>query len=167
MWTYKRLGHLALGAALVVTLSAATHRASISPPPYRPSAARVPACANAGHAIALPSRFPARFPLPLHTAITSWQPREGGFMIGGIKPAHSTGGVLVSGVIPSADVVAAAHFFLAQLPHAGFSIVISEVDAPNDAEITFAGRGYLGRAVLLAMAGCPHAIILSVFTERS
>lgn len=166
-WNYGRPRRLALGAALAVALTGATRPANGLPPPYRPSAARVPACANAGRAIALPARFPAQFPLPLHTAITSQQPREGGFMIGGIKPAHSAGGVLVSGIVPATDVAAAAHFFLATLPRAGFSVVMSEVDAPNDSEITFEGRGYLGRAALLAIADCPRAIILSVFTERS
>jgi hypothetical protein len=88
-------------------------------------------------------------------------------MIGGIKPAHNAGGVLVSGIVPAPDVATAAHFFLDTLPRAGFSIGMSEVDEPNDAEITFEGQGYLGRAALLALADCPHAIILSVFTERS
>jgi hypothetical protein len=156
-----------VGAALVVALSGATRSATALPPPYRPSAARVPACAEAGRAIALPARFPAQFPLPLHTAVTSWQPRQGGFMLGGIKPAHSAGGVLVTGIMPAPDIAAAARFLLGTLPHAGFSIVMSEVDAPNDAEITFEGRGYLGRSALLAIADCPHAIILSIFTERS
>jgi len=121
---------------------------------YKKSAARTPACAQAGRAIALPRSFPAAFPFPPGTAITSNTPYGGD----PTKP-------VIGGVIPSSSFAAVVTFFVTQLPQAGFRLRDGDSEAA-EAESVFVGHGYIGRWRVRGLDTCPSAAILLVFAER-
>ncbi len=158
---------LALLVGLAAPLSAGTGTRAAGTAPYRPSAARVPACARVTHAIALPPGFPGLFPLPPHTAVTAWQRRAGGVAVGGVAPAHGGYAVLVEGIVPARDVASAARSLLDASPRAGFATIEAEVEPPSDAEGVYRGHGYLGRWLVHSLVDCPGAVILSILAERS
>ena len=121
---------------------------------YKRSAARAPACAHAGRAIALPRGFPASFPFPPGTAITSVI----GYRGDNTKP-------VISGIVPSTGFGPTVSFFLTGLPQAGFRLRDGEAEAA-EAESVFVGHGYIGRWRLRALDTCSSAMVLFVFAEQ-
>lgn len=121
---------------------------------YRRLTTQVPPCAHAGRAIALPRSFPASFPFPPGTAVTS----QIGYRGDQTKP-------VISGVVPSASFGSAVQFFLTQLPQAGYRLRDGDAEA-FEAESVFVGHGYIGRWRIRALDTCPSALVLFVFAEK-
>lgn len=120
---------------------------------YTPSAARLPACAHAGKAIAMPSGFPADFPFPDGSAITS------------AKKALKV--TVVKGVIPITSFKDTASFFTREVRNAGFKVLYSEADPPRDAEGSYRGHGYAGRWTLEHLPACSEAVAFAAFAQPS
>ncbi|HEX8918460.1 MAG TPA: hypothetical protein VF898_08150 [Chloroflexota bacterium] len=110
-------------------------------PVYRPSAARIPACAHAGKAVSFPQHFPASFPVPSGTAITG-------------KRVPIGGGIAATGFVPMHSFAATVHFIPTQLPKVGFTVLHLEIDTPHDSEGSYQGHGYVGGWSLRAISGC-------------
>jgi hypothetical protein len=121
---------------------------------YVPAAAKIPSCAHAGKAIALPSAFPHQFPFPAGTDIDATHPLF----------THQIG---IYGFVPSHTFAETVNFFKNQVPKQGFKLVDFEVDSPNDSEGTYQGHGKLGRWQLRSMPSCKGAMIFSVSSEPS
>jgi len=141
-------------------LNVATPTGGVKPPGpstryvYKQPAAHTPSCAHTGRAIALPRSFPASFPVPPGTSITS----QIGYRGDNTRP-------VISGVIPSASFGSTVTFFLTQLPRAGYSIRNGESEA-FEAESVFLGHGYIGRWRVRALDTCSAAMLLFVFAEK-
>lgn len=121
---------------------------------YDAAAAHLPACAGAGRAVALPAHFPAQFPFPRGTAITSSGP-----LSFGVK------GVGIHGFVPSTSFAVTVNFFKMEVPHTGFKLLHFEVDTPHDSEGTYSGYGRVGVWQLRAIAGCPGAMRFDASSE--
>lgn len=107
----------------------------------------LPGCAGTGARIERPSDFPAAFPLPPGTVMTSEERRSGGRLI-----LHT--------LAPS-DAKAVALFFERELPAAGFRLTGGESE-PGEAEANYEGSGYVGRWKVQDVDGCPGAVSLDV-----
>lgn len=107
----------------------------------------LPACAGATPGIERPADFPAGFPLPPGTALTSEERRSGGRLI-----LHT--------FAPS-DARDVARFFERELPPAGFRITGGESE-PGEAEANFEGTGLLGRWRARNVPDCPGAVSLDI-----
>ncbi|HEX6510608.1 MAG TPA: hypothetical protein VF221_23510 [Chloroflexota bacterium] len=129
------------------TLAAGTPRYQ-----YSPSTAKVAACAHAGKAIALPAEFPRAFPFPRGTVIDRTKPLLKG-QIG------------IYGYVPSAGFASTVTFFRREVPRAGFKLLGFEVDAPNDSEGTYQGRGKIGRWQLRSLPACRAAMSFAASAE--
>jgi hypothetical protein len=114
--------------------------------------ADVPACAKVDKTIPLPNEFPAVFPLPPGTVITSREDRSGGRII-------------LNTVVPALDVKGVALFLEQELPKAGFTTIGGESE-PGEAESSYEGNGYKGRWVANSIQDCPEAIRLIVLVGR-
>jgi hypothetical protein len=112
----------------------------------------LPACVKVAQTIAMPPEFPANFPLPPGTVITSREDRSGGRTI-------------INTVVPSLDVKGVAGFFEQALPKAGFKITDGESE-PGDAEANYEGNGYKGRWKVSSIDGCPGAVTLTVLAAH-
>ena len=112
------------------------------------AAPALPACATVAQTTAIPPEFPANFPLPPGTVITSHEARSGSRII-------------INTVVPSLDVKGVAGFFEQALPKAGFKITDGESE-PGDAEANYEGNGYKGRWKVTSIDGCPGAVTLTV-----
>ena len=112
-----------------------------------PGTSPLPACANAGTGIDRPAAFPARFPLPPGTVITSREARSGGRLI-----LHTLAPLDVRGV---------ALFFERELPRAGFQPGPGESE-PGEAEASYSGMGTRGRWRAIGLPGCPGVAMLTV-----
>lgn len=125
---------------------------SDSPPTYSRADAKVPACAHAGKAITLPRGFPASFPFPSHTAITS----------------HTTrfGAVIVSGFVPASSFDDAQSFFTRKLPDAGYTLSEQDAEPPREAEARYSGKGYEGGWRIRMIMGCPGVFSLEASAAR-
>lgn len=113
----------------------------------RASPGMLPGCAGTGARIERPSDFPASFPLPPGTVMTSEERRSGGRLI-------------VHMLAPS-DAKAVARFFERELPTAGFRLTGGESE-PGEAEANYEGSGYIGRWKVQDVDGCPGAVSLDV-----
>jgi hypothetical protein len=116
--------------------------------PYRPSAARIPACAGSVHARALSASFPRSFPFPPHSAVTRNQ------TIGG--------SLKVTAFSPFPTLAAGKQFFYRQLPKAGFQLGMSDAEPNVEVEADFAGNKVSGHWRLRRVSGCHGAFLLVV-----
>jgi hypothetical protein len=105
-------------------------------------------CEKAGAMIDRPAAFPAAFPLPPGTAITSQESRSGGRII-------------IHTLVPALDVKGVAEFFERELPKAGFEITEGESE-PGEAEANYQGQGFTGRWKVNTIDGCVGAVTLQV-----
>jgi len=121
---------------------------------YDPTAASIAACAHAGKAIPLPKSFPSAFPFPNGTDITSSGP-----LPQGVK------GVQINGFVPSSGFVDTVLFFKNQVKAAGFKLLDSQADAPNDSEGTYLGHGHSGTWQLRSLPGCKDAMHFAASSE--
>jgi hypothetical protein len=119
---------------------------SDGPPTYHQADAKVPACAHAGKAIALPHGFPANFPFPPHTALTSH--------------TRSFGAIIVEGIVPASSFDDAQSFFTKKLPDAGYTLSEQDAEPPREAEARYSGKGYEGGWRIRLILSCPGAFTL-------
>jgi hypothetical protein len=133
--------------ALLAMLSLPTGCASRQPRDTEVHAAAdgltLPECAGATSRIERPADFPAAFPLPPGTVVTSEERRSGGRLI-----LHT--------FAPS-DARSVARFFERELPPAGFRITGGESE-PGEAEANYEGSGFVGRWRARDVSDCPGAV---------
>jgi hypothetical protein len=132
--------------------TAVQETSSVAPTAGQGNRGAVPACAKADTTIALPDGFPASFPLPPGTVITSKEERSGGRLI-------------INTVVPGLDVKGVAEFFEQALPKAGFQVTEGESE-PGEAEANYAGNGYQGRWKVNAIEGCAGAVTLQILAGK-
>src|SRR6266540_342715 len=137
-------------AMLLLILAAAGCSASAGAPggaSPSPSAAAVvapgpslPACANAGAAVAPPTDFPGSFPLP-----------DGSVVVEADTPPG--GGARIRFLVPI-DVPDYGAFLEKELPASGLSIGGGEAEA-DELESKFSGDGLDGQVTAREISGCP------------
>lgn len=140
------------GVSSASTAALAQQKPVAAPHALAPAAgvpAAMPSCANTGKPVALPSDFPASFPLPPGTLVTSAQQRSGGGVIGAVVPS---------------DAHTVAVFLDRALPASGFKNGVGESE-PGDAESTYAGQGYQGRWRARDLRSCPGTVSLAIFAS--
>jgi hypothetical protein len=119
---------------------------SSAAPTYHQGDAKVPACAHAGKAIPLPPGFPAGFPIPPHTAITSH--------------TRSFGAVIIDGFVPASSFDDVQSFFTKKLPDAGYTLSEQDAEPPREAEARYSGKGYEGGWRIRSIFGCSGVFTL-------
>jgi hypothetical protein len=140
----------ALLAACVTGCATPSSRGSAESPAATSSALTsdtLPSCAGANTRIERPADFPARFPLPPGTVITSEERRSGGRII-----LHT--------FVPS-DIRPVAQFFEKELPAAGYRQSGGESE-PGEAEANFEDANLKGRWRVRSINDCPGAVSLDV-----
>jgi hypothetical protein len=152
----RRLG---LGLTATVLLAACSAGSAVTPlaAPSQavleaPAGPSLPACANAGLALAAPPGFPVTFPLP-----------PGAVIIGADEPPG--GGSRLTFMAPI-DVPALGAFLEDELPAAGFSIGGGEAEA-DELESKFSGAGLDGQLIAREVAGCPGVLRVQVVTRAT
>jgi hypothetical protein len=110
----------------------------------------VTVCAAAAKAVALPAGFPADFPLPPGTVVTSASDR-------------ASAGLVVTGVTSTSfkDVLAALQ---SQLPEHGFTAQDGETE-PHDAESDWRSATFDGRWAIRELPQCPGDTSVSVLAR--
>jgi hypothetical protein len=108
-------------------------------------------CAKDAKAVALPAGFPATFPLPAGTVVTSAEDR-------------GTGGLVVSGVTATTfkDVLKGLQ---ADLPAKGFTPKNGETE-PHDAESDWSSSDYDGRWAIREVTQCGNQTLVSVVARK-
>lgn len=136
----SRGGATALAVALAAALTGCTSSAKVTATPT-PSDATGVICAKdaSGKAVDLPDGFPAGFPLPPGTIITSVQTRGAGVLV-------------ISGVT-AAGFTEVLHALQKDLPAKGFVPKDGEVE-PHDAESDWSSAAYDGRWAIREIAKC-------------
>lgn len=136
------------GVALVALLAAC----STGLPSARPEAT-LPACAQAPPAIATPAELPPNLPLPHGTVLTSVHRSD-------------AGATVIGGYIP-AELNAAARFFQAELPEAGYELLGGDAEL-DEAEAVFAGHGVQGQWKVHSLLDCAAAVslMLAILADR-
>jgi hypothetical protein len=117
-----------------------------------PSGPPLPACAEAGTAVAAPTDFPVTFPLPPGAVIV-----EGGVPAGG--------GTQIRFVAPI-EVVHFGEFLEKELPAAGLAIGGGEAEA-DELESKFSGQGLEGLLSAREVSGCPGVLRVQVTIRTS
>ena len=112
----------------------------------------LPPCANVTAAVGLPSDFPTDFPLPAGTVITSSQRSQ-------------TNSTTISGAIPM-RFKEAVGFFQSKLPAAGYELLEGDAEM-DEAESTFAGKGFRGKWKINGILNCPAAVRLTLAIGKS
>jgi hypothetical protein len=138
-------------AAVAAVLLAAGLTACSGKGGAQPVAAAPTACSSTATAVDLPSGFPAQFPLPPGTIVTSADDR-------------GEAGIVVTGATPAAfkDVLAALQ---RELPARGFTPRDGETE-PHDAESDWTSVDYDGRWAIRENPQCPGDVIVSVVARR-
>lgn len=148
----------ASAAALAVVLAAALTGCGSSHPnstataaPGAAAEANTTVCSSAAKSVALPSGFPATFPMPPGTVVTAADDR-------------GDAGLVVSGVTPAAfkDVLAALQH---DLPPKGFTLQDGETE-PHDAESDWTSAGYHGRWAIREIPQCHGDTAVSVVSRK-
>jgi hypothetical protein len=158
-WRFWGLGAVGLLLVLVPLLAGCTMASPVTPaqaaaatvPVTLAANVAIPACAQAGPAIAPPAAFPTDFPLPPSMVITEGQ-------------AQAKGRVALSGYVPT-DVRTLALYMNQTLPHAGYTPRFIEIET-KDAEGDFDGpTGSQGRWKVGRIVNCPNAVTLTVLIQ--
>jgi len=138
----------ASAAALAATLTAC---GSSHKDPDKSVEAKTTVCSTAARAVALPSGFPANFPMPRGTIVTSADDR-------------GDAGLVVTGVTPTAfkDVLAALQ---RDLPAKGFTMKDGESE-PHDAESDWTSSDYDGRWAIRDVRQCHGDTAVSAVARK-
>ncbi|MFL6130882.1 MAG: hypothetical protein ACJ73E_17680 [Mycobacteriales bacterium] len=116
--------------------------------PTTPAATALTAtCADRATAVPVPAEFPADFPLPPRTVVTSVERRSGDRLV-------------LTGVSPDPFRTVLRHLQTA-LPKAGLRLDGGEVEE-QDAESDYAGPRYAGRWTLRTVPGCDADTLVTV-----
>jgi hypothetical protein len=112
----------------------------------------LPACAEAGPAVALPEGMPADFPLPSGTVVTSADsPFEGQLVLVGAVPG---------------DLQEAAAFFNDALPEEGYQVGIGDAEG-TESEAPFTGNGFRGKWRVNGIPDCRAVRLTLVLIEQA
>jgi hypothetical protein len=98
--------------------------------------------------VAVPSGFPAAFPLPPGTVITA------------VDDRGSSGGIVLTGVT-AADFASVLKALQTQLPAKGFTPDEGEVEA-HDAESDWSSAGFTGRWAIREISSCSGDVSVQV-----
>jgi len=142
-----------IAAALLVALTGCSSADSDSDADAG-SAALQPAstaCAQDAHAKPLPAGFPADFPLPGGTIVTTADDR-------------GSGGLVIEGVTPSAFKTV-LHDLQTALPAKGFTPDHGETE-PHDAESDWSSASYTGRWAIRELDRCGGQTAVSVVARK-
>jgi hypothetical protein len=112
----------------------------------------LPACANAGAGVPPPEGFPADFPLPSGTVLTS-------------ASSPFEGQLVLVGAIPG-DLQEAAGFFGDALPEQGYEVGIGDAEG-TESEAPFTGMGYRGKWRVNGIPGCDAVRLTLVLIEQA
>ncbi len=110
------------------------------------------ACAKAGLAVAIPSDFPASFPLPDGSVVVETDTSAGG-------------GTRIKALVPL-EVRAFGEYLERALPAAGLAIGGGEAEA-NELESKFSGAGVAGQLTARELSGCPGVLSVQVAIRAS
>lgn len=128
--------------ALLAGCATSTTTTTISAP-----AVTLPACAEASARVDTPAELPADLPLPPGTVLTS-------------VSRSDAGSTVIGGYIP-AELNAAAQFFQAELPAAGYELLGGDAEL-DEAESAFAGGGVQGQWKVHSLLDCSSAVSLTI-----
>jgi hypothetical protein len=149
-----RLAAAGVAAALVTALAACSSDKDKDRDADAGSNALQPAstvCAKDASAKPLPAGFPADFPLPAGTVVTTAEDR-------------GTGGLVIEGVTPTGftDVL---HGLQTSLPAKGFTPANGETE-PHDAESDWSSATYTGRWAIRQLTQCGGQTAVSVVARK-
>ncbi len=146
------VGAAAVAAALVAVLTGCEAQgADKDKDAEKMVASTVTVCAKNAVSVALPAGFPANFPLPAGTIITTAQDR-------------GSAGLVVEGVTAT-SFSKVLHGLQADLPAKGFTPANGETE-PRDAESNWSSAGYQGRWAIRELSQCGGQTSVSVVARK-
>lgn len=137
-------------AAVLVVGAGCSSSGSGTDPDAAKNGATSTVCAKeaAAKQVAVPSGFPAAFPLPPGTVIT------------GVDDRGASGGIVLTGVTAT-DFAAVLKAMQTQLPAKGFTPDEGEVE-PHDAESDWSSAGFTGRWAIREISPCGGDVSVQV-----
>jgi hypothetical protein len=112
----------------------------------------LPPCAGARALVETPPGFPADFPLPPGTVLTS-------------AASPYANQLVVLGLIPG-DVQEAAGFFSDSLPDSGYQVGVGDAEG-TESEAPFTGNGFRGKWRVNGITGCDAVKLTLVLIEQA
>jgi hypothetical protein len=141
----------ALAAALTGCGTSSHPNSTATAAPEAAADANTTVCSRAARSVALPSGFPATFPMPPGVVVTAADDRgDAGFVVSGVTPAAFK------------DVLAALQH---DLPAKGFTLQDGEIE-PHDAESDWTSAGYDGRWAIRELPQCHGDTAVSVVSRK-